>query len=333
MGCFETKEAPEEKKDKEKGAKKKGASKDPLEKWSYETVEEKPWKMPSKDEFMSRFSTGEDDPAAARKRMLAFLNTKDAKNETKVYLPGELDNFDVTFEGCENCDFYILDLSSQIQVDDCIGCRFFIAPCTGSIFIRNCTNCSVAVAASQVRLRDCKDCVLMLFVPGRSVLEECRGTSVACWNVSYFQLRVQFARARLSIFDNGWWRFNDFGTNSAPRILPAGTSLEDVMRKEEKPWKQLHEIAPGIINAGADVDLAVPLTSGSTPSADACFVLFSPGLSLQASQVALHCSGGKGGDGLDVVACREFGRLGDPEIARYLRDTLALRSSYQRRGR
>eukprot|EP01061_Rhynchopus_euleeides_P015389 TRINITY_DN26295_c0_g1_i1.p1 TRINITY_DN26295_c0_g1~~TRINITY_DN26295_c0_g1_i1.p1 ORF type:complete len:450 (+),score=119.76 TRINITY_DN26295_c0_g1_i1:119-1468(+) len=370
MGCLESKEDPESAQGTEAVRKGKKGDKSPssaadkeLRKWSYHVSDDK-WKMPTKEEFMGRFD-------GDRERMQAFLNVSRLYNDIKVFKPGELDGYDVTVSGCNGADIYILDNSSQVQVDDCTNCRFFIAPCGGSVFIRNCSNIRVAVAASQLRLRECNDVKLMVYVRRRSVVESCKRISIACWNTGYFQLSRQMSRATLSVFDNGWNNFDDFGTHSVPTFLPISTTLESIMHVERLParhtpqgeslvppdagdadsvtssvinsndaianiqWRTLAEVAPDCMaEAGTEGEglNPVPISTGDRSPQNALFVLFSPRCGDAARTVAMHFSNSAGGEGLHVAAMREFGPAPRDALPKLLHGLPELEKTQARRA-
>eukprot|EP01059_Diplonema_ambulator_P036296 TRINITY_DN9001_c0_g1_i5.p2 TRINITY_DN9001_c0_g1~~TRINITY_DN9001_c0_g1_i5.p2 ORF type:complete len:395 (+),score=106.03 TRINITY_DN9001_c0_g1_i5:34-1218(+) len=306
MGCLGSKDKDVEIEDSAKAKKFK---------WSYDCVEEKRWKPPNKEDFIARFRDEGDTPAEGRAKMEKHLNSGNMSGETRIWMPGDLDGYDITFDKCTDCDFYVLDITAQVQVDNCERCRFFIAPCAGSIFIRNSKNNRFILAGSQVRLYQVHDTKLMMYVPRRAVLECCKGLSVACWNINYFQLHVQFARCQLSLFDNGWYNYDDFGTGSSPKLLPVTTTPEDIMNMEDRPWKNMVKEIEGEVPEQA----IVPLTSGVQKD-DGCFVLFSPGLGHVASIVSGHFSGGYGAKALDVAATREFASLGEEGVKKMFGD-------------
>ena len=70
-------------------------------------------------------------------------------------------------------------------------------PCSGSVFLMDSTNCRVAVAAKQLRLRDCRDCSLHIFAPTSesAVVETSKDLTFGCWQVAYPELGAQFAAA------------------------------------------------------------------------------------------------------------------------------------------
>ena len=321
MGCLESKDGDpsrEDPSDRKKNAKNSAEDRE-MKKWSYNYGDDK-WKVPKKEDFLARFN-------GDKETMLEFLNVNELNNDVKVYRTGELDGYDVTFKGCVNTDVYILDITSQVQIDDCSNCRFFIAPCSGSVFIRDCTNLRVAVCTSQLRLRDCIDCTLMVFVRRRSVLEACKRISLCRWNVGYFQLSRQMSRSSLSVFDNGWNSFDDFGTNCRPNFLPLSTTLETIMKFDVKgkgspegetlavdggggegdsvtssvlhnndvvsniQWRPLEEIDPAEFSDGCRMELnPIPITTGNRTPENQLFMLFSPRCGEAARAVAAKFS-------------------------------------------
>ena len=103
----------------------------------------------------------------------------------------------VNVTACEDCSIYLLDVTSQVQISDCHNCRIVVGPCTGSVFLMDSTNCRVAVAAKQLRLRDCRDCSLHIFAPTSesAVVETSKDLTFGCWQVAYPELGAQFAAA------------------------------------------------------------------------------------------------------------------------------------------
>ncbi|CAK0891274.1 unnamed protein product, partial [Prorocentrum cordatum] len=99
----------------------------------------------------------------------------DKKSEHLAKLPGEIGGLDFLVDGCEDCDIFLLDNTSQVFVDYCKRCSITIGPVSGSVFFRNCEGCQIKVACGQMRTRDCLDCNILVLVPGRPTIEASRG--------------------------------------------------------------------------------------------------------------------------------------------------------------
>ena len=113
----------------------------------------------------------------------------------------------VTVECCNRSNIYVLDRCEQVQISECVGCRIIIGPCPSSVMIFDCVDCTIAVAAKQVRLRDCANCELRTFAPTSDsvVIETSKGLRFGAWDVAYPGLSSQFqackwlgVRAKLS---------------------------------------------------------------------------------------------------------------------------------------
>eukprot|EP00756_Hemistasia_phaeocysticola_P000333 Hpha_TRINITY_DN10227_c0_g2::TRINITY_DN10227_c0_g2_i1::g.34907::m.34907/K18272/RP2; protein XRP2 len=223
----------------------KGDAAKPIHKWSWDTEASRKWKQPSKEAFFSKFrEEGEENLSGARSRFcdgkIPGKETKGVhgtaeRREVRVWRPGDLDGYELQIQGHKYVDFYCLDLSGQITVDDCEHCRFFLAPCEGSTFFRGCHDCKFITACAQLRMYNCHRSVLMVHVPGRVNVESCKSTTVSGWNVGYFELAQQMARAKLSVWNNAWWRSHDFGSNSIPKLLPATTTAQEIMGSDWAP--------------------------------------------------------------------------------------------------
>lgn len=152
---------------------------------------------PSKEEATS-FSWG---GTAARPRR--NIERVPLKGQTFLKPPGSCQtkwpstSISVSVTACEDCSIYLLDVTSQVQIADCHNCRIIVGPCTGSVFLMDSTNCRVAVAAKQLRLRDCRDCSLHIFAPTSesAVVETSKDLTFGCWQVAYPELGAQFAAA------------------------------------------------------------------------------------------------------------------------------------------
>ena len=120
----------------------------------------------------------------------------------------------VEVECLEKSSVYVLDVCEQVQVSDLVGCRVVIGPCVGSAMIFDCVDCTIAVAAKQTRLRDCKNCELRTFSPTLEsvVIETSQSLKFGCWDVAYAGLAAQMRAAKWLQVDatNYWDKIFDF---------------------------------------------------------------------------------------------------------------------------
>ena len=100
------------------------------------------------------------DPSLKREDYI-FSGVQDAT--CLVKLPGTVNGQQFLVENCANCDIFVLDHCTAVQIDECTNCRIFVGPCDSSLFVRNCTNCTVVTAVQQLRTRDCADCDVYLY--------------------------------------------------------------------------------------------------------------------------------------------------------------------------
>jgi protein XRP2 len=198
------------------------------------------------------------------------------EDQVWVRMPGQINDQRITIENCKNCKFYLLDQADSVQVDDCTNCVFFIGPTMGSVFIRSCENITVAVACSQLRLRDVKHSAFTLFCAGRPVLENSHDIGIQCYHVhQYFQLREHFAAAKLSIFNNMYSMVHDFTPKANNfHYLPRG----DTPLVERLSALSPEHMLPDEEDATA-ADVVVPYTHGvqAHPHATTVLVVFLPG--------------------------------------------------------
>ena len=225
---------------------------------------------PSKEEAQS-FTWG---GTAARPRR--NIERSPLKGETFLKPPGSCQtkwpstSISVNITACEDCSIYLLDVTSQVQISDCHNCRIVVGPCTGSVFLMDSTNCRAAVAAKQLRLRDCRDCSLHIFAPTSesAVVETSKDLTFGCWQVAYPQLGAQFVAAGwgASSMTNHWAKVYDF--SPAGEVQVAGQTNWRALTAAEhaaKPrWCEL-QCTPSGLNGGAVVE-----AESNTPAVRGC---------------------------------------------------------------
>lgn len=113
-------------------------------------------------------------PASPVKRALTFGRDPTLKREDYIFsrvagpsvlvkAPGSVSGQQFLVEECRDCDVFVLDHCTAVQIDECTNCRIVIGPCTGSLFLRNCSGCTLVCAVQQFRARDCKECDVFLY--------------------------------------------------------------------------------------------------------------------------------------------------------------------------
>lgn len=166
---------------------------------------------------------------------------------------------------CEDCNIYLLDVSHQVQISDCHNCRIVVGPCRGSVFLLDSTNCRVAVAAKQLRVRDCRDCSFHIFAPTdeSAVVETSKNLTFGCWNVAYPQLGAQFAMARWSPgAKNFWQRIYDFSPAEGD-AAPNWRALTPAEHGDAR-WCEL-QCSPEGLNGGSVTEAA-----SASPAVQGC---------------------------------------------------------------
>ncbi|KAK3241757.1 hypothetical protein CYMTET_48505 [Cymbomonas tetramitiformis] len=132
------------------------------------------------------------------------------RGETLIRKPGSLNGYDFIIEDLQDCDVFILDHTSQIQIDDCINCRIFVGPVGGSAFIRDCKDCRLEIACRQLRTRDCERLNLGLYCYTKPIIETSTDISFKCWMGAYPGLVEHFKSADLDPSINTWYKVYDF---------------------------------------------------------------------------------------------------------------------------
>jgi len=149
----------------------------------------------------------------------------------------------MNIDKCQNCDFYLLDNSSQIFIDNCENCRFFIGPCSGSVFIRTSKDCKMIVACQQFRTRECQNLELSMYCGTRPVIESSSNITFSCFASNYIGLAQQFHEANLSFYNNHWNEVHDFTPQANNfKFIRSRVKISDWM-------KPLHTIESGVISS------------------------------------------------------------------------------------
>lgn len=193
--------------------------------------------------------------------------------EAIVKKEGSINGEQCNIEECNDCDIFILDYTATVYVDLCENCRIFVGPTESSVFVRECRSCDFMIACQQFRSRDCHQCRCALFCTTEPIIETSTDIRFGCFDFSYFTLRQQMIRAKLTLWNNKWWQVHDFNKNvDRPNwsILP----------QEEVPTLLRLDACAGTLSADeAAMDRVVPITLGSRewPSKESCFVTFLPG--------------------------------------------------------
>lgn len=148
--------------------------------------------------------------------------------------PGTINGQQFIVQNCHSSQIFLLDHINTITIDDCCDCIIFIGPTTGSVFIRDCRECVVVGACGQFRTRDCSRLEVYLLCQTQPIIEASSKMKFGCFQAFYPQLRDQFSKAGLSLFNNNWSNVYDFTpvegeTNwscvSQPTALPASLPL------------------------------------------------------------------------------------------------------------
>ncbi|KAJ9506211.1 hypothetical protein QJQ45_014617 [Haematococcus lacustris] len=132
------------------------------------------------------------------------------QGQTLIKVPGSIAGNGFILDRLTDCEVYILDHTSQVQVDDCVNCRIFIGPCDGSVFARDCKDCVLCVAARQLRTRDCQRLNISLYCPTNPSIETSSHITFSAWRGAYPGAVSHFAAAHLDPQINSWDQVYDF---------------------------------------------------------------------------------------------------------------------------
>eukprot|EP00457_Paulinella_chromatophora_P008861 gb/GEZN01008910.1/.p1 GENE.gb/GEZN01008910.1/~~gb/GEZN01008910.1/.p1 ORF type:complete len:411 (+),score=51.44 gb/GEZN01008910.1/:113-1345(+) len=140
---------------------------------------------------------------------------------------------DLHFTGLTGCRVEVSAPSSALQVHGCQDCIFLVAPIAGAVRLDSLKNCVIVLASRQIRLFDCQNCDLYMFVLSHPVIERCAGIRVTPYNLEYPSVARHLVATNLAGRANMWDQVDDFNwlraTNSPNwGVLPAAnTSVSD----------------------------------------------------------------------------------------------------------
>ena len=108
-----------------------------------------------------------------------------------------------------NCNVFLLDYTSEVEVTNCNNCRIFIGPVDGPAIFNGNSDCDVAVACQQFQAKGTHNTRFSLYCATAPSLSNCSGIALSCWNGSYPGLDRHFHSANLDPTKNQWFNVYD----------------------------------------------------------------------------------------------------------------------------
>lgn len=205
---------------------------------------------------------------------------KGKKGEKILREPGSLMGYDFVIDGCEGCEFRLLDNTSQVQVDECKDCKILIGPVGGSVFVRNCERCVIFTACQQLRTRECIDCDILLIIPGTPIIEMSKNLRFGPLPMDlYPEFQAQLPKPLIDK-KNEWHKIYDFSPNDPPggghwSLLNDDESAAIVSSFSARPGEASTKEAASAAGTGQELpELKVSATTGSRRCAEAARRLF-----------------------------------------------------------
>lgn len=161
-------------------------------------------------------ATPASQPAAAPARKRTDFMAKQLQNAFVLKQPGSLEGKQFMITDCNKCDIYIFDATATVTIDRCQDCRIFIGPCESSVFFRDCARCNVVVVAQQLRMRDCIDFNVFVYVSaGQPVIESSHHIRFGTFVGDYVGFDQHMSTAKLDPYSGSWSNIHDFHQASA----------------------------------------------------------------------------------------------------------------------
>ncbi|TMW58364.1 hypothetical protein Poli38472_009923 [Pythium oligandrum] len=202
------------------------------------------------------------DPTLKREDFI-FSNVQSASFLVK--LPGSVNGQQFLIEACRDCDIFVLDHCTSVQIDDCVNCRIVIGPCNASLFLRNCRDCTLVCAVQQFRTRDCEKIDVYLYSATEPIIETSSQMRFACFPLAYFNLQQQFDAAKFSVWNNRWSEIYNFTPeHGAWKAISTQTHISPLAEAMSTPtlWGLPTQTAEEVGLTVEAAKLVVPLTGG-----------------------------------------------------------------------
>ncbi|KAF4756367.1 hypothetical protein FOZ62_022142 [Perkinsus olseni] len=172
---------------------------------------------------------------------------------------GDIRGYDFSIDGCESCEIYLFDHTSQVFIDDCKDCTIFVGPVGGSVFLRDCSRVRLMALCQQLRTRDCRECELLLQIPGHPIVESSQHMIFGPLEIPK-ELTKAFnelmAEAGLAVARNEWASVFDFSKGQEPfpsdehwRIMNEG----EMRSRGTLNWHEEARACLGICGVARDV--------------------------------------------------------------------------------
>lgn len=155
-----------------------------------------------------------------------FMFARVVGPQVLVKEPGTVNGQQFLIEEVSDCDIFVIDHCTSVQIDACTNCRIVIGPCTGSLFVRDCKNCTIVGAVQQFRTRDCSDINVYLYsstgivdgslmrvlagltgsplIHTEPIIETSSRMHFGCFALTYFSFQHHMDQAKFSVWNNKW---------------------------------------------------------------------------------------------------------------------------------
>ncbi|KAI8914495.1 tubulin binding cofactor C-domain-containing protein, partial [Gorgonomyces haynaldii] len=150
-----------------------------------------------------------------------------------------------------HCEFYLMNPIAQCTIDQVHQSFVFLGPSEGPVFLRDCSDLTIVCASQQFRMKNCKNCHVVLHCATAPVIELSDNLLFSEYSYYYPHLISQFHVAGLSLFSNklhelydfnpgNHWQFVDLPVLKAPESQ--GVDLSRNIVKRVKDSVEEHEI-------------------------------------------------------------------------------------------
>jgi hypothetical protein len=111
--------------------------------------------------------------------------------------PGTIHGDNFLVDHCFNCRVFVCDKVGIFQVEKTVNSEIVVG-CAESVIIRDCRYCTIRVAAKRVTIRNCNNCKFFLFAEQRPVMQLCRRSQLADYNLWYPELDYHMQESGLA---------------------------------------------------------------------------------------------------------------------------------------
>ncbi|KAF7491430.1 Tubulin-specific chaperone C [Sarcoptes scabiei] len=135
---------------------------------------------------------------------------QDLIGETLKLEKNQIENKDIVLKNLCECHVQIHGIGSSLRLVNLKNTKIFTGPIKSSIYIENCHHCNFQIVGQQVRIHDCSECDIYLYVTSRTIIEDSTKIRFGPYDWDYEHKELDFKRSGFETSPNNWCQIDDF---------------------------------------------------------------------------------------------------------------------------